>query len=308
MSTPVRILRLLVLSPILWIVLGAVSVSVQEQAAQSSSELGFVFENSRRRHDSFNAGTIQLRSGPGWLRIPKVFSNFQLKLEFRVLDEETDAGLAVRTWTGRGEWPDAGYRIRFSDPRATRAGSLVEGRRRTVKTLTSASPTWQPVGEWQILEVVAEAQQLTVSLNGQPAGVFEIEERAGHVLLDTRKGVVEVRRVTLRTIPRSDECPDTTMTAEALKEEGGTMPRVIAEVRPRYSYEAMSRKLQGQVRLEAVVLPTGSPTCIRVTRPLDADLDEAAMAALERWRFTPAILKGRPVPVNVWIEMTFTLR
>jgi TonB family protein len=93
---------------------------------------------------------------------------------------------------------------------------------------------------------------------------------------------------------------------------GVTTPQLIAEVKPQYTVDAMRAKLQGVVELEAVVLPDGSvdPRRIRVTRSLDRalGLDGQAVLAVRQWRFRPGTLKGRPVPVRVIVELTFTLR
>jgi TonB family protein len=47
-----------------------------------------------------------------------------------------------------------------------------------------------------------------------------------------------------------------------------------------------------------------------VTRSLDAEhgLDEAAVTALEQWRFEPGRKDGKAVPVQVDIEMRFGLK
>jgi TonB family protein len=64
------------------------------------------------------------------------------------------------------------------------------------------------------------------------------------------------------------------------------------------------------VQLECVVLPDGSVGDVRVARPLDPTygLDEEAVKAAKRWRFTPGTKDGTPVPVVVTLELTFTLR
>jgi len=93
---------------------------------------------------------------------------------------------------------------------------------------------------------------------------------------------------------------------------GVTSPRLIREVKPNYTVEAMRAKLQGAVEMEAVVLPDGSvdPVSIRVTHSLDSmfGLDEQAILAVKQWRFRPGTLKGQAVAVRVNVELTFTLR
>jgi periplasmic protein TonB len=92
---------------------------------------------------------------------------------------------------------------------------------------------------------------------------------------------------------------------------GISSPRLIKEVKPNYTADAMRAKIQGIVTLEAVVLPDGTVGPVRVTRSLDPTfgLDQEAERTVRLWRFAPGTNRsGQAVPVLVEIEMTFTLR
>jgi TonB family protein len=91
---------------------------------------------------------------------------------------------------------------------------------------------------------------------------------------------------------------------------GVTLPIVVKEVRPQYTPEAMAERIEGNVLMACVIATNGEPERIRVTRSLDAKfgLDQAAVRALEQWRFNPGTKYGRAVGVRVEIEMTFTLK
>ena len=91
---------------------------------------------------------------------------------------------------------------------------------------------------------------------------------------------------------------------------GVSMPEVISEKKPEYTSAAMRAKVQGTVEVEAIVNMDGTVTDARVVRSLDDrfGLDEKAIEAVRLWRFRPAMKGGRPVPVRVVIELTFTLR
>jgi TonB family protein len=91
-------------------------------------------------------------------------------------------------------------------------------------------------------------------------------------------------------------------------DKGLTPPKVTKEERPHYSQSAMDRKVQGDVLLELIVTEKGLPTDIRVLKPLDPDLDRAAMEAALEWRFEPALKDGNPVRVRVHLEIQFELR
>jgi TonB family protein len=91
---------------------------------------------------------------------------------------------------------------------------------------------------------------------------------------------------------------------------GVSSPRLLKEVKPTYTGEAMRAKIQGMVTMEAVVMPDGSVGQVRITRSLDDrfGLDQEAIATVKQWRFEPGRRLGVPVPVLVEIEMQFTLR
>jgi protein TonB len=91
---------------------------------------------------------------------------------------------------------------------------------------------------------------------------------------------------------------------------GVELPRIIREVRPNYTADAMRAKVQGTVWIEAVVNTDGTVGNVHVVRSLDQTfgLDQEALKAAKQWRFVPGTRFGRPVPVLVTIELTFTLR
>jgi hypothetical protein len=59
--------------------------------------------------------------------------------------------------------------------------------------------------------------------------------------------------------------------------------------------------------LKTVITLDGSATGIRVTRPLALGLDEQAIKAVRRWRFTPGLFQGRPAPVLTDVAVDFFL-
>jgi periplasmic protein TonB len=91
---------------------------------------------------------------------------------------------------------------------------------------------------------------------------------------------------------------------------GIELPRVLREVKPQYTAEAMRAKVQGTVLLECIVQPDGLIGHVQIIRSLDPifGLDEEAVRAARQWRFAPGRRFGEPVSVIVTIELTFTLR
>ncbi len=91
---------------------------------------------------------------------------------------------------------------------------------------------------------------------------------------------------------------------------GIELPRILREVKPQYTADAMRAKIQGTVVLECVVQLDGTVGDVDVVRSLDSTfgLDQEAVKAAKQWRFVPGRRLGQPVPVLVTIELTFTLR
>jgi len=91
---------------------------------------------------------------------------------------------------------------------------------------------------------------------------------------------------------------------------GVVSPRVLKEVRPSYTAEAMRARVQGVVLVECVVLPDGTVGRVEVVKSLDSafGLDQEAVKAAKQWRFVPGTRFGEPVPVLVTIELAFSVR
>ena len=90
--------------------------------------------------------------------------------------------------------------------------------------------------------------------------------------------------------------------------DGVKAPVLVREVKPRYTEDAMRRKVQGVVEMSGVVKTDGTVTDMQVTRSLDPDLDAEALKAFEQWRFRPGTKDEQAVNVLINVEMTFTLR
>ena len=88
---------------------------------------------------------------------------------------------------------------------------------------------------------------------------------------------------------------------------GMTAPVKIVDVTPHYPAISQNAHIQGVVILEAVLDVNGTVQSVRLLRSVPT-LDEAAMDAVRRWRYTPALLNGQPVPVVMTVTVNFTLQ
>ena len=94
-----------------------------------------------------------------------------------------------------------------------------------------------------------------------------------------------------------------------LGEDGVTAPVLVRDVKPQYTADAKARGVQGTVEVSAIVKADGTVDAdVRVIRSLDTDLDQQAIIATRQWTFKPGTKDGKPVDVQVNIELTFTVR
>jgi protein TonB len=88
---------------------------------------------------------------------------------------------------------------------------------------------------------------------------------------------------------------------------GMKAPVKTTDVAPAYPPIARTAKVQGVVILEAILDAQGRVESVRVLRSIPL-LDQAAVDAVQQWRFTPALLNGAPVPVVMTVTVNFTLQ
>ncbi len=88
---------------------------------------------------------------------------------------------------------------------------------------------------------------------------------------------------------------------------GVSSPRLLQKVEPEYSEEARKAKYQGTVMLAVEVWEDGMAHNIRVLRSLGLGLDEKAVEAVRKWKFSPGKKDGKPVRVAAQIQVSFRL-
>jgi periplasmic protein TonB len=88
---------------------------------------------------------------------------------------------------------------------------------------------------------------------------------------------------------------------------GVSAPRALDTPDPEYSEEARKAKYQGVVVLWLIVDQSGKPRDIKVSRSLGMGLDQKAVEAVRGWKFEPAMKDGKPVAVQINVEVNFRL-
>ena len=94
------------------------------------------------------------------------------------------------------------------------------------------------------------------------------------------------------------------------KDPGVELPKIVTEVKPRYTQEAMDAHIEGIVQLALVIEADGTVGDVQITQSLDPTfgLDDQAVAAAWQWRFRPATKDGKPVAVSIALQLSFVLK
>ncbi len=90
------------------------------------------------------------------------------------------------------------------------------------------------------------------------------------------------------------------------------MPKLIGGLQAlekNIQYPELARKagIEGTVIVSFVVNKGGVPIDLKIARGVGGGLDQAAINAVQKVRFTPGIQRGRPVPVRMDIPVRFEL-
>lgn len=100
--------------------------------------------------------------------------------------------------------------------------------------------------------------------------------------------------------------------------DGVLGPRLIYSVDPEFTEKARRKKLGGTCLVSILVDTEGNPQDVRVVKSIAstaapslrdtaAGLDEKAVEAAKQYKFKPATFQGKPVPVEVKVEIGFRI-
>jgi len=85
-------------------------------------------------------------------------------------------------------------------------------------------------------------------------------------------------------------------------------PVLLVKVEPSYPQAARRAGLGGRVTLRAVIAEDGNVESVEVVASTNPLFDEAAVDAVRKWRYRPALMNGRAVRVYFSVVVNFLVR
>jgi TonB family protein len=100
--------------------------------------------------------------------------------------------------------------------------------------------------------------------------------------------------------------------------DGVSPPKLLYLVDPEYTDQARHKRLQGKIVLSLTVDTKGKPQDVRVLHSLSetvgkklqaaaVGLDERAVTAVKQYRFDPTLFQGKPVSVEITVEVNYRI-
>jgi len=151
--------------------------------------------------------------------------------------------------------------------------------------LTQAAPIAPPAG---VAPEVAQQESIGIS-TGEPERIGDPDALPGGI-----------------AVPSAPVVPTTPPPQAPLRHSGIKPPARVAYVAPVYPLAARAARKEGLVIIEATIDEQGNVTDTQLLRSIPL-LDEAALAAVRQWKFSPTLLNGTPVSIVMTVTVNFTL-
>jgi TonB family protein len=183
----------------------------------------------------------------------------------------------------------------------------IEGSRALVAWRLNANPALMTV-------VTQRRVKLDVDLDSQPADASQAIKFLAPIF---ESGSVDQRVAGAWTPDPSADVPNGPRVLGVL--EGGRdvyrghrgdvePPRPLYTPEPSYTDSARKDRLQGTTSLKVIVNERGQPEIIEIAKGLGDGMDLQALDAVSQWRFQPATMNKKAVPVEITIQIGVTLQ
>ena len=105
------------------------------------------------------------------------------------------------------------------------------------------------------------------------------------------------------------EHPDTQEETARVMHVGGVVipPKPMKTPNPVFNMAARRMKYSGMVEVYLWAEPDGSTSHLSISKPAGLGLDEQAVATVSKYKFVPATQNGKPVRVDLYVEVNFQI-
>lgn len=148
-----------------------------------------------------------------------------------------------------------------------------------------------------------------MAVAGHPVeSTYRVHVRFDPLLQEANSDVeLESPQVSSSTIPASAVSPEEVQgeNAHLGSEPGLVEPKPLYSPEPEFSEKARKAAEQGTVSISLKVGTDGLPRDLRLVCSSATDLNENAMEAVKRWKFAPGTRGGKPIIVQIEVEVQF---
>ena len=165
----------------------------------------------------------------------------------------------------------------------------------------------QPLLDQAALDAVRQWTFRPTQLNGAPVPVImTVTVNFTHSDGPTRSDPLTATQSYPPPPPPPPPAPVLVDGLEPFRVGGAIKPPVkITNVAPVYPADALAAKVGGVVILQATIDTAGNVVAAKVLRG-NPMLDQAAIDAVEQWKFEPTLVNGAPVPLIMTVTVSFT--
>lgn len=152
----------------------------------------------------------------GWLTTDRIFSDFELRLEYRTM-AKANSGVAIRAPL-EGDLTFTGLEIQILDDAGYKKLNPAETTGSIWGLVPATKPAPKPPGEWNLMHITARGREVTVELNGskvleadlkkyenQEAIFRGVKRSRGHIGLQSHTNRVDFRDIAVRSLSEDNE-------------------------------------------------------------------------------------------------------
>lgn len=165
-------------------------------------------------------------------------------------------------------------------------------------------------GDQRLAPFVKELQSISLPNSFPDAGQSKLLRR-GRLSCSHTSSDCELIMVSLQSVPTEGLEAAPRYVAghpDRIKlDEGSPQLKILKKVQPDYPPVARDQRIEGKVVLHAIIAKNGSVLSVDAVSG-NQELVEAARYAAKKWKYEPMVVEGRPVEVDVEIDMYFNLR